>query len=71
MGAAGAPAIPGLIEALKDPSSTVRITAIKAFADIGEAAKSAVPALVEVVNKDADPEVRKEASLALSKLPGR
>ena len=41
MGAAGAPAIPGLIEALKDPSSTVRITAIKALADIGEAAKFA------------------------------
>lgn len=71
MGAAGAPAIPGLIEALKDPSSTVRITAIRALADIGEAAKPAVSALVEVVNKDTDPEVRKEASLALSKLPGR
>ena len=38
---------------------------------MGEAAKPALPALIEVLNKDPDPEVRKEVSLTLSKLPGR
>jgi HEAT repeat protein len=44
---------------------------VRAFGEIGEAAKTAVPALIEILNKDPDPEVRKEVSLTLSKLPGR
>ena len=34
------------------------------------AAKAAVPALIEVLNNDPDPEVRKEVSLTLSRASG-
>jgi lysophospholipase L1-like esterase len=71
MGPAGAPAIPGLLEALHDPSALVRLHAVRALGEIGEASKPAVPALIEVLNHDQDPEVRKEVSLTLSRLPGR
>ena len=71
MGFAAASAVPGLIEALHDPSALVRLHVVRAFGNIGEASKPALPALIETLNKDADPEVRKEASHTLSKLPGR
>jgi HEAT repeat protein len=44
---------------------------VRALGNIGEAAKSALPALIEVLNQDPNAEVRKEVSLTLSKLPGR
>lgn len=71
MGPAAAPAVPGLVESLRDPSALVRLHVVRAFGNIGEAAKSALPPLIEVMNNDPDPEVRKEVSLTLSKLPGR
>jgi lysophospholipase L1-like esterase len=71
MGPSGAPALDGLIAALKDPAQLVRLTAARAIGELGEAGKRAVPELTELVNNDPDPEVRKEASLTLSRLPGR
>ena len=71
MGKAAASAVPGLVEALGDPSALVRLHVVRALGAIGEASKSALPALIEVLNKDPDPEVRKEVSLTLSRLPGR
>ncbi len=71
MGPAAASAVSGLTEALRDPSALVRLHVVRAFGSIGEASKPALPALIETLNKDPDPEVRKEASLTLSKLPGR
>ncbi len=71
MGLAAASAVPGLTEALHDPSALVRLHVVRAFGSIGEASKPALPALIEILNQDPDPEVRKEASLTLSKLPGR
>lgn len=71
MGPAAASAVPGLVEALRDPSALVRLHVVRAFGEIGEAAKPALPALIQVLNNDPDPEVRREVSLTLSKLPGR
>ncbi len=71
MGPAAALAVPGLMEALRDPSPLVRLHVVRAFGNIGDAARKAVPALIEILNQDPDPEVRKEVSLTLSKLPGR
>lgn len=71
MGPSAAPALAGLMEALRDPSALVRLHVVRALGNLGEAAKPAVPALIEVLNQDPDPEVRKEVSLTLSKLPGR
>ena len=71
MGPAAAPAVSALIEALQDPSPLVRLHVVRALGNMGEAGKPAVAALITVLNKDVDPEVRKEVSLTLSKLPGR
>lgn len=71
MGPSAAPALAGLMEALRDPSALVRLHVVRALGNLGEAAKPAVPALIVVLNQDPDPEVRKEVSLTLSKLPGR
>ena len=59
---AGAPAVPGLIEALK--SEKAAYWAIIVLREIGPAAKDAVPALVEKL-KDSRPEIRREAALTL------
>ena len=71
MGPAAAPALAGLMDALHDPSALVRMHVVRALGNLGEAAKPAVPALIEVLNTDPDPEVRKEVSHTLSRLPGR
>jgi len=67
----GPPAFPGLPTGLRDPRALVGLHVCRAFGNVGEAAKHALPALIEVLNQDPDPEVRKEVSLTLSKLPGR
>jgi lysophospholipase L1-like esterase len=71
MGPAAAPAARGLVEALSDPSPLVRLHVVRAFGSMGDGAKPAIPALITLLNHDPDPEVRKEVSLTLSKLPGR
>jgi HEAT repeat protein len=63
-GANGAAALPALLEAMKDPDSTVRWEAGRAVGKIGAAAKSAVPALVEQM-KDEVSLVREHAAEAL------
>ncbi|MCW3096743.1 MAG: putative signal transduction protein containing Nacht domain [Chthonomonadaceae bacterium] len=60
-----APAIPALIEMLKDENSDVRKSSAKALAYIGDA--SAVPALIEAL-KDENAGVWYNADLALEKL---
>ncbi len=71
MGPAAASAVPGLVEALRDPSPLVRLNAVRALGNLGDPAKAALPALIGALNTDVDKEVRKEAGLAISKLPGR
>jgi HEAT repeat protein len=48
-GAAAAPAVPVLVEVLRDPDPRIRWFAIEALAVIGPAAKAAVPALIEAL----------------------
>ncbi|MEQ8790819.1 MAG: HEAT repeat domain-containing protein [Pirellulaceae bacterium] len=59
---AGAQATPGLIEALKNDKACY--WACLVLRDIGPAGKDAIPALAEKL-KDARPEIRREAALAL------
>jgi HEAT repeat protein len=59
---AGASAVPGLIEALKDEKAAY--WACLVLREIGPEAKAAVPALAAKL-KDADPEIRREAALTL------
>jgi HEAT repeat protein len=59
----GAPAVPGLIEALKNQQAAY--WACLVLREIGPAAKAAVPALAAKL-QDKNPEVRREAILALA-----
>jgi HEAT repeat protein len=69
--------VPILISAVKtDRDPAVRITAIKALAQIGPPAKAAIPALQEVQKlpktpRDQDKELAKEAEAALEKIQGK
>lgn len=56
---AAAPAVPTLVELLKDPSPDVRAHAAHALGEIGEAAKPAAPALALLL-KDSDQTVRRQ-----------
>jgi len=60
---AGPKALPGLIEALKNKKAAY--WACLVLRDLGPAAKAAVPALTETL-RDAQPDVRREAILALA-----
>lgn len=71
LGAHAAPALGALREALRDGSPTVRLLALEAIAGCGEAARPAIDDVVAVMNGDADPDVKKAASRALSRIPGR
>jgi hypothetical protein len=59
-------AVPGLLDALDDEDVRVRIAAIKALGEI--AAPSAVPALLHILNKDSDNDLRWAATGALGKM---
>jgi HEAT repeat protein len=65
MGPAAAPAVPALIEALDDPSATVRYPVTVALREIGPAAKAAVPALKKVMDNDINDEIASSARRAL------
>src|SRR5215470_9610936 len=65
MGPKAAPAVPALIEALKDPAASVRYPAAIALREIGPAAKAAIPALKKVAEEDPNDEVAAEAKQAL------
>ncbi len=65
----GKPAVPALIDALKEKK--VAYWACLALAEIGPPAAPAAPALADVLKTDARPEVRREAALALGSIgPG-
>ena len=65
MGPAAAPAVPALIEALDDPSASVRYPVTVALREIGPAAKAAVPALKKVMDNDINDEVASSSRRAL------
>ncbi|MEO8139074.1 MAG: HEAT repeat domain-containing protein [Gemmatimonadota bacterium] len=69
MGADAKPAVPALIEALKDPEATVRYPVCVALREIGPAAKDAVPALTETLD-DRNDDVAAMARKALVKITG-
>ncbi|MEK7232287.1 MAG: HEAT repeat domain-containing protein [Elusimicrobiota bacterium] len=63
----GSPALPALLEALKDPNASVRRCAAESLGGISPATKTAVQALA-VALKDDDPNIRTAASMALGKI---
>ena len=65
LGAAAAPAVPALIEALKDPEASVRYPVTVALREIGPAAKAAVPALKKVYEEDINDEIASSARRAI------
>ncbi len=69
MGADARPAVPALIEALKDPEAAVRYPVCIALREIGPAAKEAVPALTETLD-DRNDDVAAMARQALIKITG-
>ena len=60
-------AVPTLIQALKDDSSTVRLNAAKALFQIGFEAKQVVPALIQLL-EDWNRDVRLNAAEALEQI---
>jgi hypothetical protein len=67
LGRIGAPAVPGLIQALEHPNRDQRLRAAKVLARIGPDAAQAVPILVELLN-DQDEEIRKASARALGQI---
>lgn len=66
----GDPAVPALIETLRDPDPSIRAQAAKAFARMGPKAAPAVPELILALNDD-EREVRQGAARALGQIgPG-
>lgn len=63
----GAPAVPGVTEALKDADEETRERAAEWLGSMGSTARSAIPALTEAA-KDASERVRKAAGEALEKI---
>lgn len=62
----GKPAVPALVEALKNDKS--EYWACLVLSEIGPDAAAAVPELTKVIESDAKPEVRREAALALGEI---
>lgn len=60
----GAPAVPALIAALKDPDGRTRGAAADGLGRIGAEARAAVPELLAAL-RDPEPAVRRQAALAL------
>ncbi len=63
----GAPAVPALVDSLRDPDADRRLRAVRILAGIGSDASQAVPFLVEAL-RDPDPQVRKAAAWALGQI---
>jgi HEAT repeat protein len=61
------PAIPALIDALKDVNKNVRWVVAQALGRFGKAAVPAVPALIDTL-KDVDEDVRNGAEQALERI---
>ncbi|MEM7312595.1 MAG: HEAT repeat domain-containing protein [Planctomycetota bacterium] len=67
LGRIGAPAVPGLIQALEHPDRNQRLRAAKVLARIGPDAAQAVPILIQLLN-DQDDEIRKASARALGQI---
>jgi HEAT repeat protein len=65
LGVIGQPAIPTLIELMKDPDNDIRIAAADALAHSGRDARGALPALDKAM-KDPEPLVREHAAFTLA-----
>lgn len=63
----GEPAVPGLIEMLKDPDPRVRGLAASTFWGMGGKARAAAPALAEALS-DPDPSFRTQVAMALENM---
>jgi HEAT repeat protein len=59
--------VPALIEALKDKSDQVRVSAAIALGSFGDQATDAIPAL-QALQRDPDAKVREAAGIALSRI---
>ncbi|MBN8591630.1 MAG: HEAT repeat domain-containing protein [Anaerolineae bacterium] len=59
-------AVPGLLDALTDEDTRIRLAACKVLGEIGS--PSAVPTLLKLLNKEADGDLRWAATQALSKM---
>lgn len=68
MGAAAAPAVPALIEALSDPEPSVRFPVTVALSEIGPAAAAAVPKLKQLMEEDMNDEVASAARRAIKRI---
>ncbi len=60
--------VPAMIEALKDKGSDIRLSAAIGLGYFGDQAKDAIPALEKAAQSDQDSRVRKQASVALSRI---
>jgi HEAT repeat protein len=67
LGKIGEPALPRLLEGLRDPSSSVRLGAVMGLAVLGPKAKDAMPALLDLFG-DRDVQVQTGAALALARI---
>lgn len=68
MGAAAAPAVPALIEALDDPVPAVRYPVTIALLEIGPAAKAAIPRLQQMMDEEINDEIAASARRALKRI---
>lgn len=68
IGPAARPALPALVQALKDPGRDFRIMAAETLGAIGPEAAPAVPSLGETVRSDGSGTVRMRAAEALSRI---
>jgi len=63
----GAPAVPALLDGLRDPDPQVRVGAARGLGQIGPAARDAVGVLVAALN-DSDPRVRFDVAMAIGRI---
>jgi HEAT repeat protein len=69
--AAGKDAVGEVVKALDHPDVYVRLAAIHVLADIGEAAKDAIPRLTVKAKEDTSAAVRGAAKKAIDKIQGK
>jgi HEAT repeat protein len=68
LGPAAAIAVPALIEALDDPSTTVRFPVTVALGEIGPAAADAVPRLKKMMDEEVNDEIAAAAKRAIRRI---
>jgi HEAT repeat protein len=71
LGPAAAPAVPALIDALRDSEASVRYPVTVALREIGPAAKAAIPALKKMYEEDLNDEIASSARRAIKAIDPR